>query len=164
MLIAGRSGGVWGRAPVTLACPRHPCGARRRPLTLLGFSVLGGTDREGPRDYSVVSRGEYLPKSLLWDKPEIRIREWEALEGSLEGVGGECEGISCRIRALPLLQVPVEGVLRECEFRLLARKLIWWTQNGCTGRCNHSVALFCQFSGVFGTQNGQMHTSRHSVA
>ena len=147
MLIAGRSGGVWGRAPVTLACPRNPCGARRRPLTLLGSCIR-----------------DQLPKSLLWDKPEIRIREWEALEVTLEGVGGECEGISCRIRALPLLQVLVEGVLRECEFRLLARKLIWWTQNGCTGRCNHSVALFCQFSGVFGTQNGQMHTSRHSVA
>ena len=61
-----------------------------------------------------------LRKTASGHKPEIRIRERQALEGLLEGVGCECEGISPRIRALPFLQAPVEGVLRECECRLLA--------------------------------------------
>ena len=61
-----------------------------------------------------------LRKTASGHKPEIRIRGRQALEGLLEGVGCECEGISPRIRTSPLLQAPVEGVLRECECRLLA--------------------------------------------
>ena len=61
-----------------------------------------------------------LRKTASGHKPEIRIRGRQALEGLLEGVGCECEGISPRIRTSPLLQAPVEGLLRECECRLLA--------------------------------------------
>ena len=72
-------------------------------------------------------------------KPEIRIRGREALEGSLEGVGCECEGISPRIRALPLLQVLVEGALRKCECRVLAFQLIFDAQYGNMGNAVHTV-------------------------
>ena len=86
-----------------------------------------------------------LRKTASRHKPEIRIRGRQALEGLLEGVGCECEGISPRIRALPLLQVPVEGVLRECEFRVLAFLLIFDAQYGNMGTAVHTVK---RFSGV----------------
>ena len=63
-------------------------------------------------------------------KPEIRIRGRQALEGLLEGVSCECEGISPRIRTSPLLQAPVEGALRKCECRVLAFQLIFDAQYG----------------------------------
>ena len=86
-----------------------------------------------------------LRKTASRHKPEIRIRGRQALEGSLEGGGCECEGISPRIRALPLLQVVVEGVAGVCEFRLLAFQLFFDAQYGNMGTAVHTVK---RFSGV----------------
>ena len=104
--------------------------------------------------YNLPHRMNVEALSFILHKPEIRILGQGALEGSLEGFGLECGRISPRIDTLPLLQALGEGVFLECEFRVWVRQLISWTQNDREGCGNHSVALFCRISGVFGTQNG----------
>ena len=84
------------------------------------------------------------------------MRAREALEGLLEGVGCECEGISPRIRTSPLLQVVVEGVLRECECRLLTFQLIFDSQYGNMGTAIHTVKMFSLFLAIFTTQYEKM--------
>ena len=97
-----------------------------------------------------------LRKTTSRHKPEIRIRGRQALEGSLEGGGDECEGISPRILALPLLQVVVEGVAGECEFRVLAFQLIFDAQYGNMGTVIHTVKMFSLFLAIFTTQYEKM--------
>ncbi len=71
---------------------------------------------------------ELVSRLILWHwlvemgKPEIRILSCRSLEGSQGGGGMECGRISPRIDASSLLQALVEGVLCECECRLLAHQ------------------------------------------
>ena len=97
-----------------------------------------------------------LRKTAFRHKPEIRIRGRQALEGLLEGVGCECEGISPRIQTSPLLQVLVEGVLRECECRVLAFQLIFDAQYGNIGTSVHTVKHFSRILPFIAAQYEKM--------